>query len=431
MSLFSVPDLVLLTIFDQLPLKQLLNSQIVCRRWYALVPAACLRRRSLALVNDHPLKPSDNSYLNWFMNHNVSKSSIDDQLNSYLTITSSSNFNFLSLPNSITQKVSTKISNLFCNLTCFSVTIRGSITSLEAVIFILNNQRIQDNLKHLTIKFALQNSTIPFFSEFCETDNSERFKMVYCWLFAATDNLQSLQRLSLDLDVHTEVDHKLPLQYIPLHFLNRQLEHFHFASTSSQLIHHLINTMLGVGVLPKNISLSTNSTLSSLLSYPQKVAQWFSKLNLLVTNFHDELSHFVRVREIFSNLTNVTLGVVTICQFNCVALPQLTKLPFLNQLTLNIVDNHTNVPLSHSPLPVLTAVSVLRLTVSLSTHEHMTALQLPTVYPNLLVIAFDYFTHRCTICAPEGVQNNMKLYDNCEQLARTYLQQCPNLKTVL
>ncbi|KAH9393320.1 hypothetical protein TYRP_022010 [Tyrophagus putrescentiae] len=435
MSFLDLPDVALLNIFDTLPLKKLLNKQLVCRRWYELIPAGCLRRQSLVLLNDQRPKSSNNSSLSWFPTFpsGLKNFTNDDQIAAYLSNSSSSdaNLNLLSLPSAPTKENLREMTNLFANLSSLSITINDSVADLDAAVFFLgSNYRLRDKLTHLTVKFALQAGT-PFFSA-PEPATADLLRVSFSWLFNAIDHLQCLQSLSLQLDVYPEVDNSLPLNYMPLNFLNRQLERLHFASTSSQLTHHLLNRLVKGGTLPRSISVATNSTLSSFLDYPQRVAPWFSKINLLVAEpIHDELFTFNQVHQIFRNLTTLSLGIVTICQLNDVALPRLATLRLLSTLTLHIIDNHQNIPEVSEPLPVLSTVRALRLTVCLPTHEYMSALHLPRVYPNLEVIAFDYFTHRCVICAPEGTRGSLKQIENCEQSARAYLQECPKLKTVL
>ena len=51
-SISDLPDLPLLTIFDYVPLVDLLHIDEVCRAWQGLKPAACSRRRHLIIAND-------------------------------------------------------------------------------------------------------------------------------------------------------------------------------------------------------------------------------------------------------------------------------------------------------------------------------------------------------------------------------------------
>ncbi len=51
-SISDLPELPLLTIFDYVPLRNLLHIDEVCRAWQELKPEACSRRRQLIIAND-------------------------------------------------------------------------------------------------------------------------------------------------------------------------------------------------------------------------------------------------------------------------------------------------------------------------------------------------------------------------------------------
>lgn len=372
MSISTIPDLCLLSVFDRIPLQYLDQLSLVCRRWNELQTYAYCRRRSLTLVisNRCYRESSLQDYYNFLIRNAYNKGSSKVDIKKVSGRVSFSMLQFSTLTN---KDVGLLVSR-FPNITKLVLVLRrkpsyNGIDLLAKICCIL--QQYSGKLSTLHLLLIHPQKVAPTLN-----------------LFNSLNLLSTLKRLILE--VYLSEDNAFAQAEFPL--LSR-LQHFGLMSNNNfcEIFRNYAATNDGLQISIGN-TIGGMNMLKDFLSLSPKLKDKFVQLDML-GSFRDSFRDQWYGK--FTSLTTANLRLDLNISKMTYLLSSLINLKNLRFYYLEYKENTNLIPYGHFiPLP---SVMILELGFPTTSHDNLNLAMLSAIFPNLEHIEMQP-DGQCVIC---------------------------------
>lgn len=427
MNLLELPDLCLLSIFDRLPLDDLLQINLACKRFEALYKPAFNRRHMLVLIPTY--KSTKRSFNEIFEDFKYSQYSLplfkhvtNDNGKPFREAQPQLKYCLLKCPE-LTEEITGKLVELFSSLNSLMIFQRCAWQyDLRWTTFLLNHWKNLVNLKLWFWSYEYEG--------YEEGYESWSLKQYFEALFNSVNNLKKLKTLDLSLEVPFYSSEQLTINLPVI----GQLEKFIFRSvgferSGSSDVNLPLDSLLSFGESNgalKEVVLLNYPPMGKLLQFTGQFAKQFSELHLddevnlaNIVDFNRFCYQFSSLR-VLSFRVGDNLSLPEVC-FPLLDLPALVHLSLvvncdvLASVNRNVVQPVANDQLPVDVLPRLSSIKALTLFLNTSSHNDLPALQLHILFPQVQVILLSHGSLRCTVCA-----YNL----NVEQIAQSEAEAC-------
>lgn len=434
-SLSSLPDNVLLTIFDYMPIVDLMSIDFVCRRWAAMSPTAFQKRQSLTLVS----AINDLELLRWssVMTTDLVDLLVDEEKPKSPLIKTIPKFEAIFLHavqigGELHPAISSLLVNRFPKIAHLKVVQKQvSIGVLEQITFLLNVYGAQ--LLSLNLHFSHSTQMIGF------DDHNDILDIVTSFFFEL-NSLSQLRHLSLHLDLpNLRLPFHLPL-LIQLNSLSLHTTGLFYQEDSDIIVDSLYTYGASNDQLT-SIDIDNPMSLGVLIQFNQRLTPKFKQLRIEDALKEDEsglyLNGINRFCSRFSALRTLTLSLGSLSLTSISK--HLAKIPTLLHLEL-FMDS---IPLANelkseklSTPTALPSVKLLTLRFSTESHTDTTRLQLPEIFTHLQVVSWQHFSCRCGDChyvitSVDDFPKEAAQIEECRRLARAPFKEMSTLHTVV
>ena len=436
MALSSLPDSVLLTIFDYLPIVDLMSIDVICRRWAGLAPTAFQRRRSLTLVSDI----DDLELLRWSsaMTCNLVELLQDEEnpkspLLKTIPKLEAISLHALQIGGELHPAISSLLVNRFPKIVHLKIVQKQvAIGVLEQMAFLLSIYSA--NLKSLTLHFSHSNQMIAF------DDHNDLLDIVNS-LFFELNSLPRLRHLSLHLD--------LPDLGLPFHLpLLAQLETFsvHTTGLSYEADSDILTDSLTTYGTPNSelcsVDIGNPMSLRGLILLSQRITPKFKRVTIEDALQEDEgglyLTGMGRFCSRFSALHTLTLSLGSL-PLTAITV-HLAKISTLFHLELTVdsippaTDSNTDKQIAATT--ALPSVKLLTLHFSTDLHSDTDRLKLPEIFTHVQVVSWHHLSYRCHDChyvitSMNSLPKEASQIEECRRLARSPLKDMSTLHSVM
>lgn len=442
MNLLEFPDLCLLSIFDRLSLDDLLQINLVCKRFDALYKPALNRRRLLVLIPTY--KSTKTSFNDIFEDFKYSQYSLplfnhvtDDEGKPFRNAQPQLKYCLLKCPE-LTLEITGKLVELFPNLSSLMIFQRCAWQfDLRWTAFLLNHWKNLVNLKLWFWSYEYEGYEEGF--------ESWSVKQYFEVLFQSVNNLKHLKNLDLNLEVPFYSSEQLTINLPVI----GQLEKFIFRSvgferSGSSDVNLPLDSMLSFGESNGNLKevvLQNYPPMGKLLKFTSQFAKHFSELHLddevnmaNIADFNRFCYQFNSLRVLSFRLGD-NLSLPEVC-FPLLDLPSLVHLSLVVNCDVSTSANRdvvrANEPFPVEALPQLSSIKALTLFLTTSSHNDLPSLQLHILFPQVQVILLSHGSLRCTEC---GYNLNVEQIaqweaEACMRMGWQALKQCTKLKKV-